>query len=278
MKKVISLLSLVLLISLAAASSNQCSLSVSLLSQDPYPATPGEYVKLVFQVEGAQDVSCGDIQFELLEKYPLIFDPNTSGKVSLKAGTFVQDYSSHLIIPYKVRVSPDALNGDNPIEVQFSNRGETQSFLSKEFNLSVQEARVNFEVYVKNFDYKTNTLTLEILNVGKANVQAVTVEVLGASNLTVKGSKTNIIGDLDSNEYTTTDFEVSPSSAIIPMNIYYTDGAGIRRTTTASVSFTPENFLDRKADKKTSSSTPLIIGVVVLIAVGYYFYRKRKKK
>jgi hypothetical protein len=111
----------VLLLSLifVNAADSPCSIEVSLVNQDPYPAVPGEYVKLVFQIEGVQDTNCGEVQFGLVEKYPIIFDPNATKKVSLKSGTFARDYSTHLIVPYKVRVDSDAMDGDNPIEVTF---------------------------------------------------------------------------------------------------------------------------------------------------------------
>ena len=40
------------LISLTLVSAIACDLKVSMINQDPYPAIPGEYVKIVFQVEG----------------------------------------------------------------------------------------------------------------------------------------------------------------------------------------------------------------------------------
>jgi hypothetical protein len=279
MNKVILLLAFLSLMTLGLVSaSDNCALSVSLLNQDPYPATPGEYVKLVFQVDGIQDSNCGDVQFELVEKYPIIFDPNATKKVSLKSGTFVRDYSSHLIVPFKVRVDDLALNGENPIEVRFSSIDQSSnSFLSKEFNLSIKEIQADFEIYVKDYDFTNDLINLEILNIGKSSVSAVTLEI-PSSNVSVKGSSTKIVGDLDSNEYTSADFEVSPIAGNIPIKIHYTDSAGIRRTTTTSVFFNPDSFSNRKADQKSTSKTPGIIGILVLAIVVYFWYKRKKKK
>ncbi len=257
--------------------STTCAPTVSLVNQDPYPATPGDYVKIVFQVDGIADPACGDIQFELLEKYPITFDPNSTKKISLKSGTFAKDYSSHLIVPYKVRVDHEAVDGDNPIEVQFSNMGAT-GLISQEFNLNIEDSRADFEVYVKDFDSKTNYITLEILNIAKINIQAATVEATNSVELKLKGSKTNIIGDLDSNEYTTTEFEIAPQKATLNLNVYYTDNAGTRRTAVESVEFDPLFFELRKADEKQSSSTPMIVGVVVVLIIIYFVYKRRKNK
>ncbi|MEK6850524.1 MAG: hypothetical protein AABX85_03040 [Nanoarchaeota archaeon] len=51
-----------------------CSPTVTLLNQDPYPVIPGEYVKLVFQIEGLANSECGKVYFELIEDYPMKFD------------------------------------------------------------------------------------------------------------------------------------------------------------------------------------------------------------
>ncbi len=277
MKRGILVLVVLFFISIVSAANPSCSLSVSLLNQDPYPAVPGEYVKLVFQVDGLSDPSCGMVTFELLNQYPLIFDPNQSTITTINSGTFAQDFSSHYLATYKVRVDSLAVDGENPIKVRYAN-SQSSSSLSKEFNLTTGDIRASFEVYVKNFDFTVNDINLEVLNVGKSKVEAVTLELKDSANLTVKGPNTKIIGDLDSNEYTTADFEVSPVKSIIPITIHYTDSAGIRRTTESSVSFNPEFFIGRKADQKSSSKTPWIIGIIILAAIVYFWNKRRKKK
>lgn len=277
MKKVILVLLLVFSLTLVFAAETVCDLSVSMVNQDPYPAVPGEYVKLVFQVDGLADPDCGQVEFELLENYPLVFDPNLSTRVVLTSGTFAKDFSSSLVVPYKVRIDQDALDGENPIEVALSHGGNSNVFLTKKFNLSVEDTRVDFEVYVKNFDASTNMITFEVLNIGKSDVQAVTLEIADENTIASKGAKTRIVGDLDSNEYTTADFEVMPVESDILLNVHYTDETGTRRSVQEKVSFNPDNFADRKSDQKKSSKTPIILVIVVAI-VAVYFWRRHNKK
>lgn len=255
-----------------------CDLSISLLNQDPYPAIPGDYVKLLFQVGGLQDPSCGDLSFELLEKYPITLDDSTEKIVNLNSGTFVKSFASHATIAYKVRVDSDAMNGDNPIEIAFSNKGASSAFQSKEFNLFVEDTRADFEVYVKNFDYTTNEITLEILNIADVDVKSITLELLETEDISIKGSRTKIIGDLDSNEYTTTDFEVSPITATLLINVYYTDNAGFRRIAQETVLFNPEYFSNRKTDQKTTSIWTYVLWIVILGVAGYWLYKRQKAK
>jgi hypothetical protein len=257
----------------ALALESACDLTVQMLNQDPYPAVPGDYVKLVFQVDGLQSTGCGDVTFQLLEKYPIMFDNATEKIISLKSGTFVRSFSSHATIAYKVRVDENALDGDNPIEVAYSTKGSNSFSQSKEFNLSVEDVRANFEVYVKSFDATTNDVTFEILNIAKSSVSAVTMELGDVENLKVYGSRTRIVGDLDSNEYTTSDFTIAPTKMEIPINVLYTDTAGIRRSTNAVVKFNPEDFA--AVAQKSSPTKYYIIGIIV-IALAYWLYRRNK--
>lgn len=247
------------------------------MSQDSYPAIPGDYVKLVFQIDGISDSACGDISLELSNKYPIAFDPGQESKVSLKSGTFVKDYSTHKLVAYKVRVDQNAVDGDNPIEVLLS-KGTSDGIESKEFNLFVEDTRADFELYVKNFDFTTDFVTLEVLNIAKVDVKSIALEILDYPNLTVKGAKTKIIGDLDSNEYTTAEFEMMPAETIIPVTVFYTDKAGFRRSIDKNVTLIPSLFQDRKADQKSTPVTSYIIGAVIIIAVIYWIYKRRKAK
>lgn len=281
MKKVIGsvvVLAFVLLsFSFISAATSECNPTVQLLSQDPYPAIPGDYVKLVFQIEGISDSVCGDISLELLNKYPIAFDPSQESKVSFKAGTFVKDYSTHKLVAYKVRVDQDAVDGDNPIEVLLT-KGTSEGVESKQFNLLVEDTRADFEVYVKDLSFTTNFITLEVLNIAKVNVKSIAVEVLDYPNLVVKGAKTKIIGDLDSNEYTSAEFEIKPTETIVPLRISYTDNAGFRRSVDKNVTLVPSLFQERKADEKSTPMTSYILGVVIILAIVYWLYKRRKAK
>lgn len=253
-----------------------CSINVSLLNQDPYPAVPGDYVKLVFQVQGTESSDCGDISFQLTPQYPLLFDPNSQSEVLIKAGTFVSNYNSYSLIPYKVRVDENAVDGDNPIEVRYSrSENNPNDFVTQQFELNIKEVRTTFETYVSNFNPSTNIMTLQILNSGKSNVDALTLEIPEQKSIMVKGSNRDILGSLDSNEYTTADFEVSPAEANISLKIYYTDQIGVRRTTNSTVTFDPSAFENRKS-QQSSSSWMIYLVIIVVLIIAYILYRRYK--
>jgi hypothetical protein len=281
MKKVISsgILLVIILFSVTFvfAATIECAPTIQLLSQDPYPAIPGDYVKLVFQIGDISDSACGDISLELVNKYPISFDPGQESKISLKSGTYIKDYSTHKIVAFKVRVDSDAVDGDNPIEILLS-KGTSVGIESKQFNLNVEDTRADFEVYVKNLDFTTNVLTLEVLNIAEVDVKSIAVEILDSSDLTVKGAKTKIIGDLDSNEYTSADFEIVPEDTSVPLRLYYTDNVGFRRSIEKTVTIQTEYFQNRKADEKSTPLTSYIVLAVVVLGIGYWLYKRKKAK
>ena len=279
MKKIILTLFLALsiLFSFAFTSALACDLEISLINQDPYPAIPGDYVKLVFQIDGVENPECGKIQFELLEQYPLVFDPNFDPKIIIDAGTYQKDFSSFLIAPYKVRVDEDALDGDNPIEVQYKT-GPMGVQLSNQFNLNIEDSRADFEIHIKDYNPTTKELTFEILNTADSDVEALTIEIPKQNNIIIKGPKINIVGDLDSNDYTTASFEAIPSKGEITLKISYTDTINERRSLEKTVIFEPEYFEDRTNGKQKMSIWLYLFWLLIIISVIRYFYLRRKRK
>ena len=279
MKKVtlIFLLAIFLFSSFAFVAAESCDLDISMINQDPYPAIPGDYIKIVFQVNGLDNPECKNIEFELLEQYPLVFDPNSNPIININAGTYSQDFSSFLIAPYKVRIDENALDGDNPIEVRYR-YGLQNLYLEQEFSLNIEDSRADFEVYIKEYDLITKELTFEILNTAKSDVEALTLEIPKQNNIIIKGPKTNIIGDLDSNDYTTASFEAIPSKGEITLKIFYTDTINTRRTLEKTIMFEPEYFEDRANGEQKTSIWLLLFWILVIIFVIRYFYKRRKAK
>ena len=251
---------------LAAAEVSTCKLTATLVNQDPYPAIPGERVKLVFQVEGVDNPNCGTVSIELVEDYPFTLDPGSKKVTVIESGTHTSSsYRSFLMTPYDIRVDAAALDGDTPIELRLgASKGGTSTYETDEFNVNIQDVRTNFEVSVKDYQSATNTLTFEILNIGESDIEALTIDIPKQDNIEVKGSNRYIIGGLDSNEDTTFSFEAVPKEGDIKLEILYTDSTNTRRTVEEMVSFDSEYFKGRVADK---NSTPAWVWVVVIVVV-----------
>jgi len=279
MRRVWVSLIFVLAISLTFVSAANCELSVTMLNQDPYPAVPGDYVEMVFQIAGIENPECGTVVFSLVEKYPLVFDPGMDATVTIDSGTFTKDYSASKIIPYKVRVDENAINGNSPIEVSFSSKGYgNRSYLTKSFDLSIEDVKADFEIFVKDYNFGTNIMTFEVLNIADADIEALTFEIPSQDGVVVKGSNRNILGDLDSNEYTSAEFELRSSINKIDVNLLYTDKIGVRRSMSKVVSYDSDYFVGRKADSSGRSVLTYVIWAAVILFVVYFVYKKFKKK
>lgn len=268
--------SLLFLVSFATA--EVCSPEVTLLNQDPYPAVPGDYVKLVFQVEGLENPECRDFEFELLSDYPIEFDPGKSGLREYGQLDFIKDYESNILIPYEVRINENALDGENPIEVRFQNKKGADAEIFETFNVEVEDSRVDFEVYVKNYDYTTKEMTLEILNIDKADIEALTVEIPKQSAIEIKGPNRIVVGDLDSDEYTTADFEATPQEGKFTIYLTYSDTINVRRTVEKSVTFDSSYFTNRVADQKTTSKSTYAAYAVIALLIIWWIWRKIAKR
>lgn len=273
MKKEAILLLLVFSITLTSAA---CDIDATLLNQDPYPAAPGDYVKLVFQIEGINGAGCDDITFNLLADYPIQFNPGESGLRTFKKADYIKNYKSNILVPYKVRVDAEALDGANPVEVRMQNKGDAPQIIA--FDIEVNDVRADFEVYIKDYDYSTNEITFEILNIEESDVEALTVEIPKQENIIVKGAARKVVGDLDSNEYTTADFEAVPSNGEITISLTYSDTINTRRTITKTVSFESSYFTGRKADQSTRSKWTYIFWAAIIIVIIYWIFKRRKKK
>ncbi|HIG51867.1 hypothetical protein CXT76_01175 [Candidatus Parvarchaeota archaeon] len=266
--------------SLNFVSSLSCNLNAKLINQDPYPAIPGEYVDLVFQLNGVSNPECGNTYFELIEEYPINLDPGVGPSIEIISGTYSQDFSSHLLAPFKVRVDKDALDGENEISVRFAANYVSTSenfFTIEKFNLTVEDSRTDFEINIKDYSYLDKTIIFEILNIGKYDVEALTVDIIQQENILIKGSNRNIVGSLDSNEDTTFNFEAIPKEGSIILDISYNDKNNFRRTLQKTVFFDPTYFTDRAGEESGRSIWSYLFYLSIILVI-YYFWKKRKAK
>lgn len=275
-KRLFLMLASMFLLSISFASAD-CNLDISLLNQDPYPAIPGEYVDLVFQVSGVSDTECSDITVELLEEYPLEFDPGVSNVRTFNRVNYISDLRSTISVPFKVRINEDALEGPNDIKVTAQSRGDAS--FKGEFTIDIEDSIVDFEAYVKDYDFTTKELEIEVLNIGGSDIKALTIQIPKQDIIEVKGSNRIVVGDLDSNEFTSADFEATPNNGIINIDLIYSDAINVRRTVTKGVVFDSSYFTGRVADQETGPSTSTyVIVVLVIVFIIYFFISRRKRK
>lgn len=255
-----------------------CNLDVTLLNQDPYPAQPGDYVDVVFQVTGVNNRDCGEIKVTLIEDYPFTLDPGVSATRTIMGGTTVPRYSSFFMAPFRLRVDENAIDETTTLAIRTSAKGVgNTTFKDFEFDIEVEDAIADFEVYVSDYSKAEKSFSLEVLNIADTDVEAIVVEIPQQENIFFEGANYNIIGDLDANEYTTADFDATAQDATFMVKISYSDATGVRRSLEKQVVFNSALF-PQEAEKKTPWTTYIGVVIVLAIIVWWFFFRKKKKK
>ncbi len=273
-KRILGFLAVVIFLQVVSlvAAENICDLSAIMLNQDPYPVAPGETVKVIFQVDGSVDSNCGKVSVVLKEAFPFKLDAGYDPTYTSKSGIYLRDFESFLLVPYKLIVNKDAVDGENKLKIDLISDSGT---ITKSFNIEVADLRTDFEVSVKDYDKSTQTITFEILNSGEHDVEALTIDIPQQESISVRGSYRNIIGALDSNDDTTFNFEATPTNGDLKLIITYTDGINERRIIEKIVSFNMDNFNGRATEKQGMS---IWFYITIILAIGFIFYWYRGRK
>jgi len=255
-----------------------CGLDADIVNQDPEPAIVGDYVEIVFQVRGLGSCDNGAIANLVLD-YPFSLDEEDSFRL-MKSNTYAgYGYNSNWNIPYKLRIDPDAIEGEYEIELRYVGRGigfNMDGYYVKRFNITIEDGRTDFEVHIDEHKIEDRNLVFQVLNTGNQDIEALTLEIPPQDSIVVKGSNRNIVGDLDSNEYTTADFEAIPSEGKINLILYYTDSTNERRTIGKTVVYDPSYFIDSIENMGPDRTNIYIIGGLIVLVAGFFIYRKRK--
>ena len=260
-------------------SAAECRLNAELINQDPYPGVPGEYTEVLFQISGISSCDNG-VKAELILDYPFSLDSGNPIR-TLTSQTFAgSGVNSNWNILYKLRIDPNAIEGTHEVELRYKDRldNNPDNFFFKKFDIEVQEVRTDFEVHVQNYNIKQRLVTFEILNTGNQDIEALTVEIPKQDNIDIKGSNRNIVGDLDSNEFTTADFEATPKEGEINLKLYYTDSIDERRMLEKTVYYDPSYFVDSLENQQANNSGSYIAFIIIAVLVALFFWRRHKKK
>lgn len=272
----------------SAVSSDSCNLNVTLINQDPYPAVPGNYVKVVFQVDGVQLSQCEGAKFQLAPSYPFsLIGENTLNVLDDK--TYISGYKTSWMIPYTLVVDKSALDGESLLEVHYGPKNwKDDSYLISYFDITIQDSRTDFDAVIQ--EYSSSEVSIAIANIGKYTANSVIVRIPEQDSFQASGTDGQMVGNLESGDYTLVGFTVSqkgtPSqNSKLKFDIYYTDNIGERRTvnmelplSTKSGNYSSSGFANRSSNSSSSTSLYWIIIIAVIAIIGYFLYQKYKKK
>lgn len=281
MKKELILFALVTLLLVSAVSAaNTCNIKTTIINQDPYPATPGDYVKVVFQLDGVNNPECTDSIFQIVPEYPFSLDSTQTASYNIKDVAYINNYKSTILIPVKLRVDKDALDGDNVLKTALSTLSSGKQYQLNNYNISIKDARAGFDVILQDYSYTTNKLVLGVINIGKNDAEALVIRIPDQTNVEIVGNNEKIIGSLAANDDTSVTFDAAPKSGELTVELSYNDKLGVRRTVDHTVTFLPRAFESTKTNGTSRGAYfyPFVITWLVIIVIfGVRWIRNRRK-
>lgn len=139
MKKILIcaiILSALFLQAAAAEFRNYADLDVTLISQNPDPVKPGEYVELRFKIENSGYEKADQVEVELLPEFPFSLEIGEDKDQYFGTVLGRQLDANAYTFDFKVRVDNDAVEGENEIEVRL--KSSRSDWIKKEFLVDVQ--------------------------------------------------------------------------------------------------------------------------------------------
>jgi len=151
MKKVFSILLLVIMIlsvvNMVSASTPSKLVSLSLVNQEPNPASAGESLELRLGVENLGSSAIDNLQLEIIPEFPFELLPGESAKKSVGAMTAYQSGNNMKVIKYKLRIVNDVNEGVYGVRVVGTEGGTVRFDKFIDIDISSRDA-----VEIKNID------------------------------------------------------------------------------------------------------------------------------
>jgi len=291
-----------------------CSPKISLVNQDPVIATPGSYVKVVFEISNLDYCSSNGLAVKLNPKYPFSLDSGVDSVRTLASSPYVSGYKSTWDVGYTVRVADDASGENYTLSLLYhSGIGTdfTSSFVEQDFSINIIDALTSFDAVIQ--ETSGSAVSIALANIGKYAANSVIVKIPQQDNFRVSGTNGQMVGNLASGDYTIVGFDLvstksfsnmqgsgnsqasssknqssTPASDELTVEIDYTDNIGVRRTANMQLqmplSFSGNSTLGGFSGRMQRSSwsawyTVLIIfGVLVILFILYKKFPEQAQK
>lgn len=243
--------------------------------------------------------------FKLEPKYPFSLDPGSDSVQIIEGSLYVGESKTYWAIPYNVRVAGDTIKGDYKLKLLYhigSNKNPESFYIGDEFNISVMDTKTSFDAIIQ--EVTGSDVSIAIANTGKYTANSVVVKVPEQESFSVSGVDGQMVGNLETGDYTIVGFSViqkremiskdvtdsnipKTSSNKLKFDIYYTDNIGERRTVNMELPLNMNmgnstiggtgNFAGRKSTQSNFSWYKILVILALLIG-GYFIYKKYPKK
>lgn len=232
-RKILPIIFIFLLSTLVSATTytHSVNLQIQILKYDPYPAAPGQYLHVYFNVENSGLEDAEKVTFELVPEFPFFLDE--SENVTRYFGKI--DAIDNVNFDYKLRVSPNAVEGWNEIKLRYTIGGDI--WIEKTFDIYIQtpDSIISIENVRTVPDEiepgKSGELRLTLKNLADSDLRniVVTLDLSSLPFSPISGTNEKVIKMLKSGESTNIIFDlvVEPDTSCgiykVPVSIQYFD-------------------------------------------------------
>ena len=174
----------------------------NMVNQVPDPVEPGGYVEVRFKVENIGGDIIENLVFELIEQFPFSLDPGAKAVKRIGDIYMYNAGDEAYVIYYKLRVDKDAIEGNNPIKVRYS-EDSGLTWTTKEFHIRVQtqDAMVSIE-----------NVKLEPEQISPGKVAKLTLNIQNNEDTLIKDIRVNlgILTKIITTTVTTSELPITP--------------------------------------------------------------------
>lgn len=207
------------------------------LKYEPYPVNPGEYFTLWIKINLGS--SSRDAKFELLPEFPFSLDSNEKALRSFGSGP------GEVVAEYKIRVDKNSVEGKNKLKFRYTSDEKSGNWITGSFDIQIENAQTDFDLIIQ--EYSETDYSIAIANIGKNTANSLIVRIPEQESYRVTGTNGQMVGNLDSGDYTIVSFSISKigrNTEPLKIQLDYTDSIGERRSLikeTSSMSVSPIN-------------------------------------
>lgn len=263
------------------------ALAISSATTNPNEVQPGEHFSLSLKVENTlnEDIENIIVSLNLNSQLPLA-PYQSSNQVQIDR----IDSGDSEIATFDLSALSSGISGTYLIPVQISYTLQSNGTDVKNENLGVVSVVINAQpkidissesILIKGTDGK---ISLKIVNSGLGDAKFLSISLSDFSAMQITSSNQVYIGNIDSNDFDTADFNVfvsstASSSVNIPVELNYTDSGNNQITETKIISinaYTPEEAINLGLIAR--NNTFVIIISIAIVLIVFLIYRKIRKR
>lgn len=272
---------------------------VKTLKYEPYPVNPGDSFDIWIKVQNIGETDAKDASFELQLDSPFSSADNLTSDFGSVSGTRsatlnmrsdeTTPQENEIVLKYRIDVAADASEGTHTIKlIAYPDKSTKNIFYKYDLPVNVQNTKTTLDVVMQDSSYKKTVFG--ITNTGDKLASGITVSIPDYDNTLVTGIKSIMIGNLAPGDFTTVSFELNPNPTItsVPIQLSYTDTAGLRSSTQKSVPVRLDDSQSTQLQPAFSAKSfaaqinwmvymiGMIFGIVIA-SIAYSLMRKKEK-